>query len=139
MNIKIKNFFTGIKQKFEQNKAEKKEVKLQNQKTRYISVLRLISILVIAILITITAGTMIFVYQSIMNTIGQVQSIALYQSELRVELIDFNRLDKIEKKWQEKITAKKIYLKRNPFEAASVKSISDAASTTEKIVSTNTP
>lgn len=122
--MNIKNIFTKIKLKLSWEK-DKKVFKIQNDKNKYIFVLRMFSILIIALLIGLIFSTILFVYQTIMNTIGQVQSISLYQSELRVELIDFNRLDKIEKKWEEKINDEKINLKRNPF----LKKISAATST----------
>lgn len=112
--MNIKNIFAKIKLKLPWEK-DKKVFKIQNDKNKYIFVLRMCSILIIALLIGLIFSTILFVYQTIMNTIGQVQSISLYQSELRVELIDFNRLDKIEKKWEEKIDNEKLNLKRNPF------------------------
>ena len=112
--MNIKNIFAKIKLKLPEKK-DKKNFKIQNDKNKYIFVLRMFSILIITLLIGLIFTTILFVYQTIMNTIGQVQSISLYQSELRIELIDFNRLDKIEKKWEEKINDEKLDLKRNPF------------------------
>ena len=110
----IKNIFTKIKLKFPKKKDEE-IIRIQNKKNKYIFILRMLSILVITFLTGVIITTILFVYETVMNTIGQVQSISLYQSELRVDLIDFNRLDKIEKKWAEKINDEKPNIKRNPF------------------------
>ena len=121
--MNIKNIFAKIKLKYLSGttkgsgypKPKMDLGKIQNDKNKYIFVLRMFSILIIALLAGLIFATILFVYQTIMNTIGQVQSISLYQSELQIELIDFNRLDKIEKKWEEKISDEKLDLKRNPF------------------------
>ena len=110
----IKNIFTKIKLKFPKKKDEE-IIRIQNKKNKYIFILRMLSILVIALLATVATTTILFVYNTVISAIEQVQSISLYQSELRVELIDFNRLDKIEKKWTEKINDEKPNIKRNPF------------------------
>jgi hypothetical protein len=113
--MNIKKIFVKIK--FPEKK-DKEIIKIQNKKNRYIFILRMLSILIMAFLVGVIIATVLFVYETVMNTIGQVQSISLYQSELRVELIDFNRLDKIEKKWEEKISDEKPNIKRNPFSIA---------------------
>lgn len=128
----IKNIFAKIKLKLPEKK-DKEITKIQNKKNKYIFVLRMLSILVMALLVGVIIATVLFVYQTIMNTIGQVQSISLYQSELRVELIDFNRLEKIEKKWEEKINEDKPNLIRNPFAVIKTNPI---ATTTEENVPT---
>lgn len=128
----IKNIFAKIKLKLPEKK-DKEIIKIQDKKNKYIFVLRMLSILVMALLVGVIIATVLFVYQTIMNTIGQVQSISLYQAELRVELIDFNRLEKIERKWEEKISEDKPNLIRNPF--AAIKT-NPTATTTENNVPT---
>ena len=110
----IKNIFAKIKLELPEKK-DKKVFKIQNDKNKYIFILKMLSILIITLLAGLMLATFLFVYQTVMNTIDQVQSISLYQSELRIELIDFNRLDKIEKKWEEKISNEKEKLTKNPF------------------------
>lgn len=113
--MNIKNLFAKIKLP---EKKDKEIIKIQNKKNRYIFILRMLSILIMAFLAGVIFATILFVYETVMNTIGQVQSISLYQAELRVELIDFNRLDKIEKNWEEKISGDKPNIERNPFVTA---------------------
>jgi len=115
MAIDIKKILGKLGLKTTRGKNGKKELNIQSEKYKYVSTMRLISIFTIAILVTILAGTMFFVYTSIVSTLGQVQSIALYQSQLRIELIDFARLEKIEKKWNEKFDTTELNIERNPF------------------------
>jgi len=111
----IKDFITNLKLKAQKEKENRADIKIRNKKYRYIYTLRVISMLVIFLLALVAIGTALFVYREITNTIGQVQSIALYQSELRIELINFNGLDKIEKKWNEKYNVEDMEIVRNPF------------------------
>ena len=96
--LDIKNIFARAKINLPETKSKKK-FKIQNEKNKYIFILKILSILVIILLTGLILATFLFVYKTVINTIGQIQTISLYQSELRVELIDFNRLEKIEKKW----------------------------------------
>lgn len=106
----MKNPFKNLKLK------KDKDNQIQREKYKYVSVLRMLSIFTIAVLVFTVFGTIFFVYTSIVSTIGQVQSIALYQSELRVELIDFNLLAETEMAWEKKFEAELPAIKRNPFD-----------------------
>ena len=59
--------------------------------------------------------TFIFVYNSVTNSIGYIQTIVNYKKETQVYLIEFSKLDKIEKYWQEKIQTELPVITRNPF------------------------
>lgn len=111
----MKNIFKNLKLKIEQSKSSNKELKLQKEKYRYVTILRLLSIFILGILIAIVFGTAFFVYRAVMGTIGQIQSISLYQTELRVEIIDFNKFEKVEKLWETKFSDSEKTLIRNPF------------------------
>lgn len=92
-----------------------RDIKIKDKRNRPIFILRLLSLFIIFLLVLSVMGTVFFVYSSITNSIGQIQSIALYQSEAHVELIDFGKLDKVEKRWQEKTNSLLPDIKRNPF------------------------
>lgn len=105
----------AILKKLIKKKDKKRNLKIETEKYKYVTTLRVLSLFVIIILLAAFSATAIFVYKTVMDTIGQVQSITLYQAELRIELIDFNRLDKIETKWKEKYEIEPIDITRNPF------------------------
>jgi hypothetical protein len=112
----MKNPFVKLKKLTEKtDKKSKNNFKIENEKYKYVSTLRRLSFFVIAILLAIFISIAIFVYQTIINAIEQAQSISLYQSELRVILIDFNGLDKIEAGWAKKHKVELIEIEKNPF------------------------
>lgn len=90
--------------------------KIKNKGDKQISVLRMISILLIFSLLALFFTTIMFVYQSVITTIDQIQSIVIYQNAIVVDLIDFNRLNQVEKEWNHKLNTPLEAIKRNPFE-----------------------
>lgn len=105
-----------FKKKSAVSPSAKKDIKIKDKRNKPIFILRLLSLFIIFLLVLSVMGTVFFVYSSITNSIGQIQSIATYQSVARVELIDFGKLDKVEKRWQEKVNSLLPDIKRNPFE-----------------------
>ncbi|MDP2692633.1 MAG: hypothetical protein Q8O88_03255 [bacterium] len=88
---------------------------IKDKRNRTMLILRLLSYFIIFLLILALMFTVIFVYTSIMNSLGQIQSIVSYQSEARVQLIEFNKLDKIESYWKDRTELKLTEIERNPF------------------------
>ncbi len=115
----------------EAQKNEPTKNAFKDKKNRPILVLRLLSFLIIFLLILAVMFTVYFVYSSIINSIGQIQSIISYRSEVNIELIDFNRLDKIEKYWTEKTDSKLSEIKRDPFVDVPIYDPETATSTSE--------
>jgi len=113
----IANFLkkiTGLKPlKRKQNGNGAKKLKPRGNKQ--ISALRMVSLLLIFILLTMFSATLTFVYQSVISTIGQIQSIVIYQSASVIDLIDFQRLNKVEKEWHNKLNIQLAPLVRDPF------------------------
>ena len=128
---KIKNI-KGLPLKNKIGALKDTEIKINDKRNRPILILRLLSFLIIFLLISGTMFTMIFVYNSINASISQIDSIIAYQSESIVELIEFGKLDKIEKYWQEKEQFEMPTLKRDPFSKITIyNNISVATSTTD--------
>lgn len=84
------------------------------------SILRIFMLLILGGLASLILVTMWFAYIRVETTIGQVQSIILLQSELQIEPIDFNRLEKVEAAWTEKRSTSTISTERDPFQAVRV-------------------
>mgnify|MGYP001604264460 CR=1 FL=1 len=111
------NFFKKIKMSIKPASGDRPNGarRIKNKGSRQISTLRMVSILLISILITIFLATATFVYQTVIFTIGQIQSIVVYQNVAIVDLIDFNTLNRVEEKWKEKLNTTLLPLIRNPF------------------------
>lgn len=108
-------FKKGIGQNNKPAKIDDIKTKLRDKRDRPILILKLSSYLIISLLISGLMFTGVFVYTSIINSIGQIQSIVSFQSEARVQLIEFSKLEKIEEYWQKKTNTKLPILKRDPF------------------------
>lgn len=80
--------------------------------------LRILSLLMMMVLIAVAGGTAIFVYARVSNTIGQVQSILVLQSELGVEPINFGRLEQVQAAWEAKHATSTLDIARDPFQPA---------------------
>ena len=126
---KIKNI-KGLPLKDKLGVTKEVETKINDKRNRPILILRLLSFLIIFLLILGTMFTMFFVYNSINASIGQIDSIIAYQSESIVELIEFGKLDKIEKYWQEKEQFELPTLKRDPFTKIPIYNSTDTATST---------
>lgn len=81
-------------------------------------ILRILSLLLMMVLIAVAGGTAIFVYARVSNTIGQVQSILVLQSELGVEPINFGRLEQVQAAWEAKHATTTLVISRDPFQTA---------------------
>lgn len=96
-------------------KLKKGKTKIKDKRNRHIFVLKMLSFFVMFLLLLGIILTIIFVYSSITNTIGQIQSIVTIQTEGNIQLINFGKLDKIEKYWEDNINTELPVTTRNPF------------------------
>lgn len=99
-----------------------------NQKKKYelpeyqqFSKLRLISMIISGIILIGFIVGMYFIYVNIYQTIGQIQSVMLTQSELNTQIIDFERLEIVQKTWNEKHQLELPALARDPFNSLPIK------------------
>jgi hypothetical protein len=94
-----------------------KEFNSLQQKIEYRStgILQLLTICAISIFLAVSIITVWFAFTRIQNTIGQVESIVLLQSELQIEFIDFDRLEKVTEAWEIKHSETQVEILRDPF------------------------
>jgi hypothetical protein len=119
LNMNIKNPLAGIKGKLKSKSSKpdkKKEVKIQDDRNRYITVLKILSVIVLITLASVFFATSFFVRKIIKNTIGGgIQSLEIYKADIGVDLINFDKLDKAEKNWEDKHKDSGKKINKDPF------------------------
>ena len=98
---------------------------------RYTNALRITSIVLTGMLLLAFLWTVWFVYTHVQNTISQVESIIVLQSELQIEPIDFARLESVEESWQRKHNPEPPAITRDPFRPTTTTAPVDVAPPSE--------
>lgn len=96
---------------------------------RPISWLRLLSLLAFAAACGILLGAIYFVYNNVYVIVGSVDSILTLQSDLKIEAIDFTRLDRVTASWNERNAQTIIILPRDPFYTTATSTVASPAPT----------
>lgn len=86
---------------------------------RPIGWLRIISLVAFALAFCVISITVYFVYSNVYSIVGSVDAILTLQSDLKIEPIDFTRLDRVSAAWNQKHASTTIVLPRDPFHATS--------------------
>lgn len=81
------------------------------------SYLRLASFLIIGVIGFVIISGIFFVYTNIYVAIGQTQAFVNLDQNLTIEIIDFNKYDRVDKAWQDKYSEGEIAITRDPFNA----------------------
>ncbi len=82
---------------------------------RYVAIVRLIHLGLIGVFCLLFIVTALFVYRSVFTTIGEVEAIMTLETDLRIEPIDFDRLQTVESRWTAKHAPAEWSMPRNPF------------------------
>ena len=77
-------------------------------------------------------GSVYFIYNNIYQTIGEIQSIIILKSQISTEVIDFDRLQKVNEKWNIKNNTEIPTLTRDPFNPISTTTIPITETTQNK-------
>lgn len=84
--------------------------------------LRLFTVSLIAIFSAGFIFVLYFLYQSVFTVINQVDAVLILQSNIRVEVIDFERFEKVDRAWKQKTASPDILIARDPFSPVAVSS-----------------
>lgn len=93
----------------------RKKIAIDIPEYRQFGKLKLISLSIIGLIIFGLGIGSFFIYKNIYETIDQMQNIVILKSQLGMEIIDFDKLDRVKKIWTEKNDPHKIKPARNPF------------------------
>jgi hypothetical protein len=93
----------------------KKEQVFIPKEYQHIQWLRIISLAISVVLTGLLGVTIFFVYNNVYNTVDNVETILTLQSDLKIEPIDFTKLDRVNQAWIEKHSTSTIILTNDPF------------------------
>lgn len=91
--------------------------------------LRVVTIGVIGILLTIFLVASYFLYQRIFSTINEVHSILLLTNEYGTEIIDFPAYERVKSAWDTKHASSDLVIPRDPFAGALTAPVPSGAAT----------
>lgn len=99
-------------------------IKLFPKKKKYISLpeyehfikLRIIILIISGLLIVALGSSALFIYKNIYQIIEQAQLTVLLKSEMGIDPINFQRLEKVRRAWEIKNKKQAITTARDPFE-----------------------
>lgn len=94
---------------------QKKSSSRGSHEYKYLGGLRIMSLLLVGFLAVLIFQTFMFIYQNIYESIGRVESIFLLQKEVGPTAIDFERLRRVEKTWEEKYGSNQWTITHDPF------------------------
>ncbi len=96
------------------HKKEKKQI-YQSPEYKQFIILRIINYIFIAFIIISLGLSALFIQKNIFNTIEQAESILLLKNDPSTEIINFDKYETVEKKWQEKNSLISTPIERDPF------------------------
>lgn len=96
-------------------KPQTQPIRVQGTAYRHFARLRIVSFIFIGLFLLTIGVTGFFIYHSIYATINQVQAIILLKSDLGLEAIDFELLERVERAWHEKHATTTPFMVRDPF------------------------
>ena len=100
---------------FDKLKEKNPNDQIQGLEYKHANSLRVLSLLLLTCLILTIAGTVFFVYSRVIKSINQVETIIILQSQLKIEPIDFEKLDKVEASWNLKHSTSTPFIETDPF------------------------
>ncbi|GEM_PF-2642346 len=77
--------------------------------------LQLVLLVSLTVILLLGIGASVYVYRLIYTSLSQVQEIVAQKSALSAAIIDFNRYEEVEKKWNDKYMTNAVVAGRNPF------------------------
>lgn len=91
--------------------------KIPGKKPEYapLYILRLASLVIAPLVLATAIFVIYFIYQTVFTTVGQAQAIIYLQKQLGTDVVDFDRYEKVEAKWQEKINGAGVEIEKDPF------------------------
>lgn len=105
---------------------------------RQFSKLRIISIFIIGFITIVFCLGIYFVYYNIFGAIEQVQSLIIMKPNLSMEVIDFEKIEKVKNNWDIKHNSEITPLLRDPFSSTSTIFLEKEKTTTPPILKTTT-
>ena len=105
-------------------RSRRPPAEIYGREYRHTPILRILSLFMLMILLALASATAFFTYYRVTIAISQVQSIIILRSELGVDPINFELLEKVQAAWETKHATTTLSIARDPFQAAPAPSTS---------------